>query len=249
LEIHPGDKVLEIGPGLGFLTEFLSMSGGNITAVELDHECVDDLNRRAFKNVSITHGDFLQYDIGTVGNTVKIVGNVPYQITTPIIAHILGEIGEPQPWLNKVERVVLTVQYEVAQRFVAEAGSEHYSQITLLTNYFTRAKLLRKIGPEHFFPAPEVTSAVVEFITLKEPPIKCKDVKMLRKVIKAGFSQRRKMLKNNYGFLHADPKELAAAFEHAHINPQTRAETLTLEQFARLSDTLLEIDHHHRDHG
>jgi 16S rRNA (adenine1518-N6/adenine1519-N6)-dimethyltransferase len=238
--------VLEIGPGLGFLTRFLSTTSANITAVELDRDCVADLEDQHYGNVSITHGDFLGFDIGTVGDTIKLVGNVPYQITTPIIAHIFGEIGEPQPWLSKVERVVLTVQYEVAQRLVAEPRSEHYSQITILVNYFAKARLLKRVPLDSFYPPPRVNSAVVEFIPLKEPPIKCKDIKMLRQVIKAGFGQRRKMLKNNLSFLQADEDVLHEAIARAHVNLQDRAENLSLEQFAALADSFLDIDMRNR---
>jgi len=242
LQAKPGDKVLEIGPGLGFLTLFLAETGAEIQAVELDRECVADLDAMAMKNVSITHGDFLAFDLDTVGDTMKVVGNVPYQITTPIVARLFGEVGEPKPWLKKVERVILTVQYEVAQRFVASPGSEHYSQITLLVNYFAKSKMLRKVPRESFFPQPRVSSAIVEFVPLEEPPINCKNTKMLRQVIKAGFSQRRKMLKNNMGFLHADPDQLNEAFARAKVNEQARAENLSLEQFAALTDALLDVN-------
>lgn len=245
LDAKPGDKVVEIGPGLGFLTRFLSASGADVLAVELDSECVTDLDKLQFPHVTVTNQDFLRFDIGSVGERIKLVGNVPYQITTPIIAHIFGEIGEPSTWFPKIERVVLTVQYEVAQRFVAAAGTEHYSQVSLLVQYFSTPRLIRRVPREFFFPEPQVNSAIVEFVPLDKPPVQVKDIKMLRKVIKAGFSQRRKMIKNNFGFLHAEPDALDAAFAKAHVNPQTRAETLSLQQFARLADAMLEVDRSH----
>ncbi len=242
LDAKAGDQVLEIGPGLGFLTQFLSETGANINAVELDRDCVEDLNNARMKNLNIIHGDFLAFDIGTMGDGVKIIGNVPYQITTPIIAHIFGEIGEPSPWLKKVERVVLTVQYEVAQRFVADPNTEHFSQITLLVNYFSRARMLKKLPTDAFYPAPKVSSAVVEFVPLEKPPVQPKSTKMLRQLIKAGFGQRRKMLKNNLSFLKATPEELSNAFAIARINEQARAEMLGLQKLSDLADALLEID-------
>jgi len=234
--------VLEIGPGLGFLTRFLMEKRAHILAVELDRECVANLNDAKFGDVHIAHGDFLDFDIGTAGSALKLVGNVPYQITTPIIAHIFGEIGQPQPWLSQVERVVLTVQYEVAQRFVATPGSEHYSQITLLVNYFAKARMLRKVHRDCFFPIPEVTSAIVEFVPLHKPPVDCADGKLLRQVIKAGFSKRRKMFKNNLAFLKADADVIDEAFSRAKVNPQARAEDLSLEQFAALTNVFAEVD-------
>lgn len=241
LELKPGEKVVEIGPGLGFLTRFLSATGAQVIAVELDSECVSDLGKLALPNVSVSHGDFLRFDFGTIGDTIKIVGNVPYQITTPIISHIFGEIGQPKPWLSTVKRVVLTVQYEVAQRFVAKPDTSEYSQITLLINYFASARILRKVPPEAFCPRPEVTSAVVEFRPLPTAPVDCQNTRLLRQVIKAGFSQRRKMMKNNLSFLHSAPGDIHRAFARVGISLQARAETLSLEQFAKLSDALGEI--------
>ena len=219
-----------------------------ILGIELDEECVSALSHDALKNVSIKHGDFLKFDLNTTAGALKLVGNVPYRITTPIIARIFGEIGEPQPWLSRVGKVILTVQYEVAQRFVAEPGGEDYSQITLLINYFAKAKILRKLPREDFYPSPEVNSAIVEFVPLVKPPIDCKDSKFLRQVIKACFSQRRKMIKNNLSLLHCDADMLTKAFAKAHINPQARAEILSLEQFAKLSDALSEFDMRKRNH-
>jgi 16S rRNA (adenine1518-N6/adenine1519-N6)-dimethyltransferase len=241
LSATPGETVIEIGPGIGFLTKFLNECGVPVLAVELDNQCVTALNNDRMNNVSITHGDFLKYDLDTTTGALKIVGNVPYQITTPIIARIFGEIGQPKPWLSRVERVVMTVQYEVAKRFVARPGDDDYSQITLLINYFAAASILRKVPREDFYPMPDVTSAIVEFIPLKNPPISCENPRFLRQVIKAGFSQRRKMIKNNLAFLHCEEADLVKAFDQTNINPQSRAETLSLQQFAKLSDALAEI--------
>lgn len=223
----------------------MNESGVHVRAIELDAECVRDLKKLPLDNVEITHGDFLQFDLGTAGDTIRIIGNVPYQITTPIISRIFGEIGQPRPWLSNVKKLIMTVQYEVAERFVAVPDTSEYSQITLLVNYFAQSRILRKVPRDAFYPQPEVTSAVVEFTPLKEPAVSCRDAKLLRQLIKAGFGQRRKMLKNNLSFLHADPVELNVAFESAGINLQARAETLSLAQFARLSDALLETDKRH----
>lgn len=239
-DVHPGDTVLEIGPGLGFLTRYLIDAGAHVTAVELDHECVENLRRLKLNNLTLIHGDFLDFDLATIGGAFKIIANVPYQITTPILARIMGEIAAPKPWFGAVEKIVLTVQYEVAERFVATPGNKEYSQITLLTNYFCQPRIAHKVPRECFYPQPDVTSAVVEFIPLKEPPITCVNPKLLRQVIKAGFSQRRKMLKNNLAFTRASADELMQIFQKLNLDPQTRAERMTLEQFARLADALQE---------
>ncbi|HEY9776060.1 MAG TPA: 16S rRNA (adenine(1518)-N(6)/adenine(1519)-N(6))-dimethyltransferase RsmA [Planktothrix sp.] len=242
LRIKPGDKVLEIGPGIGFLTRCLSETGADVTAIELDKEAVVNLARLTLPGVSIVQGDFLDLDISTIGDTIKIVGNVPYQITTPIVARIFGELGQPKPWLHQVDRVVLTVQREVAERFVASPGSRDYSQITILVNYFAQSRIVKKVPRDDFFPSPRVDSAVVEFVPREKPLVELTDLKLFRQVIKAGFRARRKMLKNNLSFLHASLDDLNQAFIKAGIDGSARAEDLSLQQFASLSEALSEFD-------
>jgi 16S rRNA (adenine1518-N6/adenine1519-N6)-dimethyltransferase len=236
---HPGDHVLEIGPGLGFLTRALLDAGACVTAVELDKECVQALKDRSLAGLSLIHQDFLQSDLNTIlKEKTKVVGNVPYQITTPILSKLLGEIGAPSPWLPSIESIVLTVQKEVAQRLVAKAGEEHYSQISLLIQYFAQAEMLMTIAADDFFPVPEITSAVVRLVPIGQPPIVCRDHKLLRQIISAGFKQRRKMLKNNLSFLHLDQELIMASFSRLNFDPQVRAERLGLKEFALLADEL-----------
>lgn len=242
-QLEPGERVLEIGPGSGFLTRFLIESGANIVAVELDREAVQSLNKLNAGNLEVVHGDFLRYDINsalTDGQKLTVVGNVPYQITAPIVAHLFGEIGEPSAWLKRIKSVVLTVQLEVAERFVAVPGGKDYSQVTLLVNYFANAKLIRKVPKESFYPVPNVNSAVVRFDLLDKPAIECTNNKLLRQLIKAGFSQRRKMLKNTLSFLNLSQDKLDDVFRRLSFDPQVRAERLSLKQFALLADALNE---------
>ncbi len=240
-QIEPGERVLEIGPGAGFLTRFLIETGANVVAVELDKEAVAELDTLKAKNLEVVHGDFLRYDIGSCLDgldRLTVVGNVPYQITAPIVAHVFGEIGQPSPWLDKIKSVVLTVQLEVAERFVAKPGNKDYSQVTLLVNYFANATLIRKVGREAFYPPPNVNSAVVRFDLLEKPAIECTNHKFLRQVIKAGFSQRRKMLKNTLAFTQLPQDVLDDVFRKLSFDPQVRAERLSLRQFANLTDAL-----------
>lgn len=240
-QIEPGEHVLEIGPGAGFLTRFLVETGANVVAVELDKEAVAELDTLKAKNLKVVHGDFLGFDIGSCVDgfdKLTVVGNVPYQITAPIVAHVFGEIGQPSPWLDKIKSVVLTVQLEVAERFIAKPGNKDYSQVTLLVNYFANATLIRKVGREAFCPPPNVNSAVVRFDLLKKPAIECSNHKFLRQVIKAGFSQRRKMLKNTLAFTKLPQDVLDDVFRKLSFDPQVRAERLSLKQFASLTDAL-----------
>jgi 16S rRNA (adenine1518-N6/adenine1519-N6)-dimethyltransferase len=231
-----GDTILEIGPGIGFLTKYLSDTGAKILAVELDSDAVSDLRSRNFPNLEVVHADFLSFDLETLQTNFTVAGNVPYQITTPIVCRLFGEIGEPSPWLSRIDRVVLTVQLEVANRFVASPDTRDYSQITLLSNYFAEARILFELSPDEFFPSPNVRSAVVEFIPHKKPPIDCRNIRLLRQLIKSGFSQRRKMLRNNLGFLKMSDAELAKVFQALNLDPQVRAERLTLEKYSQFAN-------------
>jgi 16S rRNA (adenine1518-N6/adenine1519-N6)-dimethyltransferase len=239
LNLTEMDTVVEVGPGLGFLTRHLVASGAKVIAVELDQDCVELLSRVKAANLSIKHDDFLAFDLGSLGtNSLKVVGNVPYQITSPILAHIFGEIDKPKAWLRLINQIVLTVQHEVALRLVAEPGTEHYSQITLLTKYFSKAQILHFVPAQSFCPEPSVNSAVVNFVPLSKPSVQCEDTHLLRQLIQAGFRQRRKMFKNNLGFLRFSEGELMALFGQLRLDPQVRAERLSLEQFAQLADII-----------
>ncbi len=243
LELKPSDHVLEIGPGLGFLTRLLAPSKAHVTAVELDSDCVDYLSERGLpSNVHLIHGDFLDFDLGHIkSDNIKVVGNVPYQITTPIIARLLGEIDAPSPWLHRIDRIVMTVQLEVARRLTAQAGSDDYSQISTLINYYAASKLLFQVPPTAFSPVPEVTSAVVQLVPLESPSVTCRNPRLLRQLIRAGFKQRRKMLRNNLSFLHFDNQQISMLFRKVNFDPQTRAERLSLTQFARLADEIEQL--------
>jgi len=242
LQIQPYEKVLEIGPGLGFLTALLLGPGASVIAVELDSECVDILKSLSLPRLTVTQQDFLKYDLGQLlPEKFKVTGNIPYQITAPILTKLLGEIGQPATWLPSLDLIVLTVQREVAQRFVAKVGEKEYSQISLLVQYYADAELLFAITADNFFPEPEVTSAVVRLRPHHKPKVKCRDHTLLRQIVAAGFQQRRKMLKNNLSFLGLDQQSIMDVFARLNFDPQVRAERLSLEQFALLAGELSEV--------
>ncbi|MBX9688319.1 MAG: 16S rRNA (adenine(1518)-N(6)/adenine(1519)-N(6))-dimethyltransferase RsmA [Candidatus Obscuribacterales bacterium] len=261
LEIQPDDDLLEIGPGIGFLTRLLCEKAKRVTAVELDRESVDYLKALKIENLDIKHGDFLAYEIlsrrfrepGSQAwkeqdkerRPLKIAGNVPYQITGLILGHLLGEIGSPTEHLKHIDSIVLTVQKEVAERMVAKAGSYHYAQLSLMIAYFCKSEIVLHLPAFDFFPAPRVDSAIVRLTPLKEAPLNCRNHKLLRRVIKAGFKQRRKMLRNALLSLGIEQEKLNQLFKELRFDPQVRAESLSLEQFAMLTDALeSEIDTH-----
>jgi len=239
LDLKPDEKVIEIGPGLGFLTEVLISKGAVVTAIELDPYCVEAINKLSLANLTIIKGDFLQTDLNSIlKEPVKIVGNIPYNITTPIISKLIGEIGQPVPWLKQIKSIVLTVQRELANRLIAKPGRKDYSQITLLMNYYGTTEMLFKIGPENFSPQPQVSSTVIKFTPHDKISVNCKNHILLRRIIQTSFSSRRKMLKNNLRSLRIEEAVLTKIFRELNFDPQVRAESLSLELFAKLTDAL-----------
>ncbi len=240
LEITPDDHVLEVGFGLAFLTERLAASGAaRLTGVELDRELIEYSQNKFANHVELIHGDFLDFDLGQLQPPVtKIIGNVPYQITTPIIAHIFGEIGEPSSWSQNISTVVMTIQMEVAERIVAKPGSKAYSHLTILKEWFFDAEILFDVPPYCFFPVPEVTSSVVRLRKKEKPPVEPADMALFKQILKAGFKQRRKMLKNNLAFLKLGEIRIGEIMRSVSVNPNARAEDLSIIQFATLADAL-----------
>jgi 16S rRNA (adenine1518-N6/adenine1519-N6)-dimethyltransferase len=236
LDLSPSDTVLEIGPGLGFLTELLCETGARVYAVELDRELLEPLSALKYHNLTVIHGDFLEFDLSQLKAAgIKVVGNVPYQITTPIIAHVFGEIGQPSAWNRQVERLTMTVQVELARRICAPPGIKDYGQLTLLAQYYAQSKILFKVGNEEFIPKPDVQSAVIEMRSLAKPPVAVEDPAFLRRMVQAGFKERRKMLKNNLSFTRLSEVEIITIFADLGISPSARAENLSLAQFAKIS--------------
>jgi 16S rRNA (adenine1518-N6/adenine1519-N6)-dimethyltransferase len=238
----PGDNILEIGAGLGFLTELLTACGARVQAIELDQYCIDALQKLALPRLTVIANDVLQVDFKKlITSRMKVVGNIPYNITTPIIGKLLGEIGQPAQWLSQIEFIVLTVQRELAQRLVAAPGKKDYSQITLLMNYFGRTEVVLNLPAQDFLPVPKVDSAVIKFIPYDKPPVTCRNHLLLRQVIQAAFANRRKMLKNNLASLHLSNADILQIFNQLNFDPYVRAESLSLVQYARLADSIEEI--------
>ena len=212
----PEDLVVEIGAGIGFLTRLLTDSGARVIAIDLDRQSIARLEQLSLPNLSLHHGDFLQYNLPTHGK-IKVVGNVPYQITGLIIGHLLGELTEPSPWLTNIESIVLTVQREVAARMVALPGHKDYSRLSLLINCYCKASLETQIASNCFWPPPAVTSAVVKLVPLPSPSVTTTAPHLMRQLIAAGFRQRRKMLRNSLSFLHLTGNDLSDVFRELKI--------------------------------
>lgn len=232
-ELTPGEPVLEVGPGIGTLTQGLAQSGADVTAIELDRRLLEvlDTTLASYDNVRIVHGDVLKLDVPTIMNhkPFKVVANLPYYITTPIIMSLL-ESKLP------IERLVVMVQKEVALRMVAKPGTKDYGALSVAVQYYTEPDIVLDVPPKSFLPAPAVTSSVIRCVLRDKPPVDVIDEKLFFRVVKAGFAQRRKTFANTMkttGLLKDRIEELLAK---ANIDGQRRGETFTLQEFADVAN-------------
>lgn len=233
-QLAPADTVLEIGPGLGTLTQALAATGAKVTAVEIDRRLVAVLKETLveYPSVSVINADILELNIDTaVGNAAyKVVANLPYYITTPIIFALLEQVRAP-------ELLVVMVQKEVAERMTASPGGKDYGALSVALQYHTEARIAFTVPPAAFIPSPGVTSAVLVCQRRIVPPVVVTDEKLFFRVVKAAFSVRRKMLSNALKNMGLNGQETAIWLDRAGIDGRRRGETLTLEEFAALANT------------
>ena len=237
-EVKEGDRVLEIGPGIGTLTQGLAETGATVQAVELDKKLPAVLKEtlKAYPNVEIIPGDILKVNIPEImgPGPFKVAANLPYYITTPILMALL-ERHLP------ITTMVTMVQKEVAERMIARAGSRTYGALSVAVQYYTEPEIVLDVPPRSFIPAPEVDSVVIACRVRETPAVQVQDEKLFFRVVKAAFGQRRKTLANALrggGF----PKEqVRDAMEQAGIDPMRRGETLELTEFGRLADAFASL--------
>ena len=235
-ELTPEDTVLEIGPGIGTLTQALAMTGASVVSVELDKRLIPVLQETvgAYKNVRVVQGDILKINIlETVQGATpfKVCANLPYYITTPIIMNLLEQ-------KLPLERLVVMVQKEVAERMTASPGGRDYGAISVAMQYYTEPKIAFIVKAGSILPAPKVDSAVLVCKKRSTPPVDVPDEKTFFKVVAAAFSVRRKMLTNSLKNMGGQTTEQVKAWlDRAGIDGTRRAETLSLEEFASLART------------
>lgn len=241
--ISKEDTVIEIGPGVGFVTEELVKHAKHVIAIELDEDAIKELKKIKCDNLELIHRDILKTDLSELSDgKVKIVANIPYYITSPIIAHLLGEIDDlNNKNRSKIEDIILMVQFEVAQRIVAteKSPSKQYGLLTILAQFWADCEIIKKVGRKCFYPSPKVDSALVRLKVRQEPRLKLTDYSHFRKTIKASFAQRRKNIKNclmSGGFLK---ENISKALEKLEITENMRGETISIEKFGDLSEELL----------
>ena len=241
-DIKPDETVVEIGPGVGFVTEQLVKYAKQVIAIELDEEAVKELEKLNAPNLTVIHNDILKTDISSLcEGKVKVVANIPYYITSPIIAHLLGEVDDlDNKNRNKITEIILMVQEEVAMRMAADENSpsKQYGLLTILSQFWADVEIFRIVGRRSFYPAPKVTSALVKLIIRDTPRVELSDYTHFRRTVKAAFSQRRKNIKNcllSGGFSKENIQRAMAALK---LDENTRAEKLSIETLAKLSEEL-----------
>ena len=244
-EITKDDFVLEIGPGIGTMTQYLAEAAREVAAVEIDHNLIPILKDtlKEWDNVSVIHGDILKTDIQKIadekngGRSIKVVANLPYYITTPII---MGLFESHVP----VASVTVMVQKEVADRMQTGPGSKDYGALSLAVQYYSEPEIVANVPPNCFMPRPKVGSAVIRLKRYAEPPVKVEDEKLMFRLIRASFNQRRKTLVNgikNSGDLPYGREEAEQALKAVGLPENIRGEALTLEQFAALTNEFVKI--------
>ena len=242
-KITKEDVVVEIGPGVGFVTEQLVKYAKKVIAIELDEEAIKELEKLECDNLEIIHADILKTDLSMLcEENIKIVANIPYYITSPIIAHLLGEIDDlTNKNRNKIVDIILMVQEEVARRIVAteKSSGKQYGLLTILSQFWADCEIIRTVGRKSFYPAPKVNSALVYLKVRTEPKLKLSDYAHFRKTLKAAFSQRRKTLKNCLVSGGFDKSIVEKTLKELNLDENIRGEKLSIEQFGELSEKLI----------
>ena len=243
-ELNKDDYVIEIGPGIGTMTERMAPECKHVTAIEIDKELIPILSETLsrFDNVDIINEDVLKVDLKKLiaerndNKPVKVVANLPYYITTPIIMSLL-ENNIP------IDTITVMVQKEVADRMMVGPGTKDYGALSLAVQYYAKPYIVANVPMNCFIPRPNVASAVIRLTCHKKPPVTVKDEKLMFKLIRASFNQRRKTLINgvsNFSELSFTKEQVAEALKSIGLNENIRGEALDLEKFAKLSDAVLE---------
>ena len=242
-EITADDCVLEIGPGIGTMTQYLAETAGRVICVEIDDHLIPILKETLadYDNVTIIHGDILKTDVNDLCVTyndnkpLKVVANLPYYITTPII---MGLFESHVP----LSSITIMVQKEVADRMQEGPGSKDYGALSLAVQYYAKPEIVANVPPNCFMPRPNVGSAVIRLTRYEKPPVEVQDEKKMFALIRAAFNQRRKTLVNaisNAGIYGITKDDVQAALEKLGLSPTIRGEALSLSQFAKLSDEIV----------
>ena len=237
-EVDDKDFIIEIGPGVGTLTAKLLMKAKKVTSIELDNDLIPILQEELgeHENFNLIHNDALKVDFNELigeEESVKLVANLPYYVTTPIIVKLLKD-G------YNFKSLTIMIQKEVAERIDAEPNCKEYGALSVLVQYYCNTSIVRRVAPSCFIPRPKVESIVIRLDRLPEPRVKTKSEKIMFELVRAGFNMRRKTLWNAAKAFGLSKEKLEQAFEKSGIDPKRRAETLSIQEFANLADCIYE---------
>lgn len=238
-EVSAEDFIIEIGPGVGTLTKELLKRAKKVCAVELDEDLIPILKEelKDFDNFELIHKDALKVDFNEIigeEKSVKVAANLPYYVTTPIIAKLLKEN-------YNFKSLTIMIQKEVGERIAARPSTKEYGALSILVQYYCDVKTIRRVAPSSFIPQPKVESIVIRLDKLSKPKAYVKDERLYFRVVREAFNMRRKTLWNAAKNLKVDSKILEEAFERAAIDPKRRGETLSLQEFADLSNNIYSL--------
>ena len=240
-EITENDVVIEVGPGIGTLTQHIAETAKKVVAIEIDDRLIPILKEtlEGYDNITVVHGDVLEVDLKAIikehfgDQKPKVVANLPYYVTTPIIMRFLEEA-------IPVSDLVVMIQKEVADRMVSEPNCKDYGALSVAVQYYSNPQVVTKIPPSVFIPQPKVESTVIRLKVLEEPKVQVTDHKVFFNTLKSGFGKRRKTLLNalSSGNLGIGKDAVKEALEEAGIDPKRRAESLNIDEFAKLANTI-----------
>ena len=237
-DVNPDDEIIEIGPGFGALTRLLLDKGKNVTAIELDKKLIPILEDefKDYTNLKIINEDVLKCDMDEIigDSEVKILANLPYYVTTPIITKLIK--GK-----SKILSITIMIQKEVADRIAASPSTKDYGALTLLVSYYCGVSKVREVPPTSFIPSPKVSSTVIRLIPRKEKSVKVNDEDLFFKIIRDSFNMRRKTLSNSLMPLGLSKEKLINVLKESDIDPKRRGETLSIEEFALLSNKISDL--------
>lgn len=241
-EISPNDNILEIGAGLGTLTVELAKRAKKVVTFEIDKEVMDVLreNIKAYYNVTVLNMDIMKANIKEIadeyfnGEDIKVVANLPYYITSPVIMLLLE--------YKFIKEITILIQKEVAQRICAKPGSKDYGVLTISVNYRSKPEILFNLPPSVFVPQPKVESSLIKLKVLDRPPVEVMDEKLFFKIVKASFGQRRKVITNALKSTGIDRNIIDMALNISGILPIRRGETLTMQEFANIANNIYKLN-------
>lgn len=242
-DLSKEDTVLEIGAGIGFVTELLAQKAKKVYAVEIDKQAIAVLKKLPYDNIEIIENDILKTNLKEIAKDekIKIVANIPYYITSPILSHLLGEVDEENNEnLSVIKEIILMVQYEVARRIVAtnKSKNKEFGLLSILCNFNCDTEFLKEVFAKSFMPKPKVNSGIVKITPSLEKKYQVKNLKTFRKITRAAFQSRRKTLKNSLLIAGFDKTIIETTLDKLGWDANIRAEKLSIDDFCNLTDSI-----------